>query len=104
MIDACGKVINLRTVSIANPSEIYIMSKNKEIKMKKKEIYKSVAPFLNLGLQLAITILICILIGVWLDEKFATSPLWTLILAAIGIFGAFYSFIRKMIDLEKKEK
>ena len=67
-----------------------------------KEIYKSIAPFINIGLQMALTIGAFVFLGLWLDEKFATSPLWTLILAAIGIFGAFYSFIKKIINLEKK--
>ena len=68
-----------------------------------KEIYKSVAPFLNLGLQMAITIGIFVFGGWWLDNRFDTSPLWTLILTAIGIFGAFYSFIKKVSNLEKSE-
>ena len=70
----------------------------------KKEIYKSIAPFLNLGLQMAATICVFVLAGWWLDEHFDTSPIWTLVLTAIGIFGAFYSFIKKVINLEKKDK
>ena len=68
----------------------------------KKEIYKSISPFLNLGLQLAITIGIFVFAGWWIDVKFDTSPLWILILSFIGIFGSLYSFIRKAIDIDKK--
>jgi F0F1-type ATP synthase assembly protein I len=74
------------------------------MKKDEKEIYKSIAPFLNLGLQMAMTIVLFVFGGWWLDKHFDTSPLWTLILTAVGIFGAFYSFIRKVINIEKKNK
>ena len=70
----------------------------------KQKIYQSVAPYINLGLQMAITIGVFVVGGWWIDKQFDTSPIWTLILSAIGIFGAFYSFIRKVINFEKKKK
>jgi len=60
----------------------------------KKETYKSIAPFLNLGLQMAITILVFVLLGWWLDGRFDKSPLFILIFSFVGIFGAFYNFFR----------
>ena len=69
-----------------------------------KKIYKSILPFLNLGLQLAITIGVFVFVGWWLDIKFDTSPLWILILSFVGIFGSLYSFIKKTIDIDKKNK
>ncbi|MCL2038852.1 MAG: AtpZ/AtpI family protein [Bacteroidetes bacterium] len=79
-------------------------NKNNESYNERKQIYQSVGPFLNLGLQMSITIGVFVLGGWWLDKQFDTSPIWTLILSGIGIFGAFYSFIRKVINLEKKKK
>ena len=79
-------------------NELINYMQNKE----KKEIYKSVSPFLNFGLQMAITIVVFVFVGWWLDTKFDTSPLWILILTFIGIFGSLYSFIKKVIDIDKK--
>jgi len=77
-------------------------NKKKELYNEKKQIYQSVAPFINLGLQMAITIGVFVVGGWWIDKQFDTSPIWTLVLSAIGIFGAFYSFIRRVINLEKQ--
>ena len=78
-----------------NESEI------KNSKQERDEIYKSIAPFLNLGLQMAITIAVFILLGWWLDGKFDKSPLFTLIFSFVGIFGAFYNFFRVVAKAEK---
>jgi F0F1-type ATP synthase assembly protein I len=72
-------------------------------KDKKNEIYKSVAPFINLGLQMAITIGVFVLAGWWLDKHFDTSPLWTLVLTCLGIFGSMYSFIRKALKIDNNK-
>ena len=68
-------------------------SKNKN-KEEKNEIYSSIAPFLNLGIQMALTIGGCVFWGWWLDGKFDKSPLFTLIFTFLGIFTAFYNFFK----------
>ena len=60
----------------------------------KNETYKSIAPFLNIGLQMALTILVFVLLGWWLDGKFDKSPVFILIFSFVGIFGAFYNFFK----------
>jgi F0F1-type ATP synthase assembly protein I len=66
----------------------------------KKEIYNSIAPFLNLGLQMAFTILAFVLLGWWLDGKFDKSPLFILIFSFVGIFGAFYNFFKTVSKIK----
>jgi F0F1-type ATP synthase assembly protein I len=84
------------------------MLENNELKNKKdkeseekKEIYNSIAPFLNLGLQMALTIGICVFFGWWLDGKFDKSPLFTLIFTFLGIFTAFYNFFKTVNQQDK---
>ncbi|HRE41178.1 MAG TPA: AtpZ/AtpI family protein [Ignavibacteria bacterium] len=58
----------------------------------------------GLGIQLSGTILIFVLIGIWLDKKFETNFIFTLILAFVGFAGGFYSFFLTIQNLTKKEK
>lgn len=56
--------------------------------------FQALAPYLNLGIQMAITIGACVALGWWLDQKYALSPILTLTFTFIGIFAAFYNFFR----------
>jgi len=61
----------------------------------------------GLGLTLVVTILVFLWIGMWLDGKFQTGVLFTLILAFIGFAAGFYSFylnVKKLTEEDKKEK
>lgn len=61
----------------------------------------------GLGITLAVTILIFFWIGRWLDGKFQTNVLFTLILSFVGIAAGFYSLylnVKKLTDEEKKSK
>jgi ATP synthase protein I len=68
------------------------------------ESYREVAPYLGLGLQLAVTILIFLFIGRWVDGKLGTAPWFMVIGAFLGGTAGMYSFIRTVIRLEKKDK
>ncbi len=68
------------------------------------ESYREVAPYLGLGLQLALSILIFLFIGRWVDGKLGTSPWFMLIGAFIGGTGGMIAFIRTVLKLEKKTK
>ena len=61
-------------------------------------------PYLGLGVQLAATIVIMVFIGRWIDEKYNTNNIWTLVFAFIGGGAGIYNFIRAVLDLEKKSK
>jgi F0F1-type ATP synthase assembly protein I len=76
-------------------------NKTKNSEQEKKEIYKSIAPFLNIGLQMALTIVVFVLLGWWLDGKFDKSPLFTLIFSLVGIFAAFYNFFKVVTKIKE---
>ena len=61
-------------------------------------------PFLTLGLQLALSVIVFFFLGRWLDSKFDTAP-WLMILGAVmGITGGFISFFRTVLAMGRKEE
>lgn len=66
--------------------------------------YREVGPYLGLGLQLAATIVIMVLIGDWIDKKYGTSPLWTIITGFLGITTGMYQLIKTVLHLQKRSE
>lgn len=64
--------------------------------------YRDVAPYLGLGFQLAATIVITVFIGDWLDKKYETTPLYTIIFAVFGVFAGLYNLIKTVLKTGKK--
>jgi len=65
---------------------------------------RQVGPYLGLGLQLAITVVLMVLIGDWLDKKFSQNYIFTLIFGILGIGIGMYNLIKTVNNLEKKNK
>src|SRR6476620_6125392 len=56
----------------------------------------SVAEFAGVGLQFAVSILVFVFLGQWLDRKLGTAP-WMLMLGVfLGAGASFYSMYRKL--------
>jgi F0F1-type ATP synthase assembly protein I len=55
------------------------------------------------GFQYFLTILVMTGIGIWLDNKFETAPLFLLVFLALAFVGATYSLIRQVLDPGKKQ-
>lgn len=66
-----------------------------------KKIYREVAPYLELGLQLAVTVTVMVFLGIWLDGKFETSPYLTVAFAFLGIFAGMYNFLKTVLKSDK---
>jgi F0F1-type ATP synthase assembly protein I len=66
------------------------------------EAYREFAPYLTLGFQLAAAVIILFFIGDWLDARYHTSPLFSLIGVAIGTVGGLIKFIRSVIQVRKR--
>ncbi|HEX5316861.1 MAG TPA: AtpZ/AtpI family protein [Candidatus Kapabacteria bacterium] len=58
-------------------------------------------PYLTLGIQLVLTILIFFGIGDWLDHHFHTTPLWIAIFTTFGAIGSLTYFIVTVLNLQK---
>ena len=68
------------------------------------QAYRSVGPYLTLGIQLIATILLGVFAGHWADGKFDTAPLWTLIGGLIGIAAGFYHFFKAVLKMDRKSE
>jgi F0F1-type ATP synthase assembly protein I len=63
------------------------------------------ARFAGVGLQFAVTLLICLWLGTWLDRKFGTAPVFLYVGVFLGAGAAFYSMYRHlMANLERDEQ
>jgi ATP synthase protein I len=62
-----------------------------------REAYRAVGPYLTLGIQFVVMILVCIFAGQWLDDKFDTKPIFTLVGAVFGMIAGFYHFFKVVL-------
>lgn len=53
--------------------------------------------YAGLGLQLAVTVTIMVFVGIWLDNKFESSPLWLIVCSFFGVFAGLYHFIKTVL-------
>ena len=65
---------------------------------------RDVGPYFGLGLQLAATIVVFVLIGSWLDKKYSQKYIFTLISGVLGIAIGLYNLIKTLAYLEKRNK
>jgi F0F1-type ATP synthase assembly protein I len=59
--------------------------------------------YAGLGIQLAVTVLVCVLLGQWLDRKVGTDGVFTILAPLLGFGGMLYSLIRELSRAEKDE-
>ncbi len=52
--------------------------------------------FAGLGVQLAVSLLVFVLIGQWADRKLGTNGFVTIVAAFLGFGGAMYSLVRAL--------
>jgi len=67
-------------------------------------VYREYGPYLTLGIQLAAAVVIFLVLGVWVDSKLGTSPLFTLLGLLLGSAGGFIKFFRTVSQLEQKDR
>lgn len=80
------------------------MKGDKNNKTSKSKVFREMMPYMNLGLQMVIPIILGAFIGKWIDEKNDTSPLWMIALSIFGIIVGMYSFFKTINDENKKKK
>ena len=68
----------------------------------RKRVEQKYLRFAGVGVQYALTILILTMAGIWLDNKFETSPLFLIILLLLGFVGATWSLVNQVLSEDKK--
>jgi F0F1-type ATP synthase assembly protein I len=63
-----------------------------------------IAPYMNLGSQLTVTVLLFGALGWWIDSRNGTAPLWLTILMSAGSVIGLVNMIRAMLILSKKDQ
>ncbi|MEW6651887.1 MAG: AtpZ/AtpI family protein [Bacteroidota bacterium] len=78
------------------------MTSGKEFR-KLSTTYSQIGPYLGLGTQLAATVVLMFFLGRWLDYELSTTPLFIILFSLIGSSAGIYSFIKAVLNLNKKK-
>jgi ATP synthase protein I len=57
----------------------------------------------GMGLQFALSILLFLLIGQWIDRKLGTAPLFLIVFVFTGAGASFYSIYRKVVEQQRRD-
>jgi F0F1-type ATP synthase assembly protein I len=68
-----------------------------------KDLSPSIIEYSSLGFQIALTILVFLFIGIWLDKKLETKFIFTLIFTFLGFVGVFYKIIITVKELDSRK-
>jgi F0F1-type ATP synthase assembly protein I len=64
----------------------------------------SVSEFAGVGLQFAVSIIVFLYLGQWLDRKLGTAP-WLLIIGVfVGAGASFYGMYRKLMAAQARDE
>jgi F0F1-type ATP synthase assembly protein I len=73
-------------------------------KDKVQNYYQEFAPFLTLGFQLAAAVILFLLIGHWIDNRYNITPIGKLVGVLVGSIGGFVNFFKTVASFNKDEK
>ena len=57
----------------------------------------------GMGLTFAISVILFLVAGQWLDRKFGTEPLFLIVFVFVGAGASFYSIYRKLTDHQRRQ-
>ncbi len=68
----------------------------------RKRVERQYLRFAGVGVQYALTILVLTLLGIWVDGKAGTAPLFLLVFLLVGFIGATWSLIQQVLGPSDK--
>jgi len=68
---------------------------------KKKSPSKWIA-MMNIPIQMGVIIFVFTYLGIWLDEKYTGTSVFTIVLSLFSVFIALYNVIRQVKNLNKE--
>lgn len=81
------------------------MNQQENEQARKRAAYREAGRFLGMGVNLAVTIVLFVYLGSWLDGHYnKKEPFYLLICSGFGLFAGLYHFIKSALQLEKKAK
>ena len=57
----------------------------------------------GMGLQFALSVVLFLLAGQWIDRKLGTAPLFLIVFVFVGAGASFYSIYRKLVEQQRRE-
>lgn len=68
----------------------------------KKRVERKYLRFAGVGVQFGLTIFLLTLLGIWLDRRLGTAPLFTIVLLLLGFGGGTWSLVRQVLGPNRK--
>lgn len=68
-----------------------------------KRVERKYLRFAGVGVQFGLTIFLLTLLGIWLDGRFGTRPLFTMVLLLLGFVGGTWSLVRQVLGPNGKK-
>ena len=68
------------------------------------ETVRQSATYTNVGLQIALSFLVFVILGSWLDRHYNKTPLFTLIGVGFGILGMGYQLRILLLKMKEQDK
>jgi F0F1-type ATP synthase assembly protein I len=59
--------------------------------------------FSAVGIEFGLGALLGYLLGAWLDRRFGTYPVLTLLMLLLGLAAAFSSLIKRVLEIERRD-
>ena len=72
--------------------------------MAKKNYTRLILAYSTIGIQLAVTLLLFLFLGHWLDERYGSSPWFVLIGTVLGMGVGFYNLMKSLSELDRMLK
>ena len=69
----------------------------------RKRVERQYLRFAGVGVQYALTILILTMLGIWIDDKTGTSPLFLIVCLLLAFVGATWSLVHTVLGPDKKQ-
>jgi F0F1-type ATP synthase assembly protein I len=69
-------------------------------KKERRAIMRALSLFTQLGLSMAVCVLLCVAAGKWIDDRLGTKPCFLFIFAVIGMVAA----LKVIMDITAKEE
>ena len=78
------------------------MSQRREAGSGQRAAAPSLGEYAGVGLQFALSIVVFMFAGMWLDRRLGTSPWLLILLVFVGAGAGFYSIYRKLTDAQRR--